>query len=78
MEVRGQSGSVISSILLPHGDGNTDTSDPNIDILPHGALLGWKSSFTALRKKKNSFCFVKERALLMIVGHGSVPTTLQL
>lgn len=52
MEVRGQSVSVISSILLPHGDGNTDTSDPNIDILPHRALLGWKSSLTALRKKK--------------------------
>lgn len=75
MEVRGQSVSVISSILLPHGDGNTDTSDPNIDILPHRALLGWKSSLTALRKK-NSLCFVEERALLMIVGHGFVPTTL--
>lgn len=77
MEVRGQSVSVISSILLPHGDGNTDTSDPNIDILPHGALLGWKSLFIALRKR-NSLCFVEERALLMMVGHGSVPTTLQL
>lgn len=32
----------------------------------------------SFEKKKNSFCFVLERALLMMVGHGSVPTTLQL
>lgn len=59
MEVRGQGVSVISFILLPHGDGNTDTSDPNIDILPHRALLGWKSSFIALIKKKIHFALWK-------------------
>lgn len=40
MEVRGQSVSMISSILLPHGDGNADTSDPNIDILHMGRFWG--------------------------------------